>query len=112
MRLLITVFLFFAPGAPAQAIDWHDPHSVVDAALAVSPGLARVDAESRAARERVTEAGSLPNPMLMSGVQNAPIDLSHDTMTMFMAGASQTIPRKAKREAARGRAEIDVRRGG
>src|SRR5438094_9692296 len=95
----------------ASGLDWNDPRSVVEAALAASPSLREIDAQLAAARARERGAGTLPNPMLMAGVQNQQIDLSRDPMmTMYMAGASQTFIRKDRREALQRAAAIDVRR--
>src|SRR5438105_8281785 len=84
--------------ASASALDWNDPHSIVDAALAVSPALREIEANLAAARARQKGAGATPNPMLMAGVQNQQIDLSTDAnMTMYMAGVSQTFVRRERR---------------
>jgi outer membrane protein, heavy metal efflux system len=95
----------------AAALDWNDPHSVIDAALAASPSLREVDAQLAAARARQRGAGATPNPMLMAGVQNQQIDLSTDPMmTMYMVGASQTFIRSDRRDALRHAAATDVER--
>src|SRR5439155_14734090 len=95
----------------ACALDWNDPRSVVAAALAASPSLRETDAELAAARARERGAGTLPNPMLMAGVQNQQIDLSRDPMmTMYMAGASQTFIRRERRESLQRAAALDVQR--
>lgn len=95
----------------AQSVDWHDPRAVARAAAGAHPAVRRVEAEARAARERVTRAGAYPNPMLMAGVEDLQVDLSHDEMmTMYMVGASQTIPRRSRREALRSAAELEVQR--
>ena len=95
----------------ASAIDWNDPHSVVEAALIASPSLREIDAQLAAARARERAAGALPNPMLMAGVQNQQIDLSRDpAMTMYMAGASQTFIRRERRESLQRAAALDVQR--
>lgn len=95
----------------AQPIDWHDPHAVARAAADGHPAVRRVEAEARAARERVAQAGAYPNPMLMAGVEDLQVDLSQDEMmTMVMVGASQTIPRRSRREALRSAAGLEVRR--
>jgi len=84
--------------ASASALDWNDPHSIVDAALAASPALREVEANLAAAGARQKGAGAMPNPMLMAGVQNQQIDFSTDpNMTMYMAGASQTFVRRERR---------------
>src|SRR5437899_3125626 len=96
--------------ASAAAIDWNDPRAVAAAAVDASPSLRVLDAEIAAARAREHAAGALPNPMLMSGVQNQQIDLGRDPMTMYMVGASQTFVRKERREAMTRAAQIDVQR--
>lgn len=96
---------------PAQTVDWSDSETVVRSAVETQPALAALEAEIRAARERVTSAGSLPNPMLMAGIRDQQIDLTRDEMmTMYMVGASQTLVRKDRREARKRAAELDVER--
>src|SRR6266576_6325287 len=102
--------LLIAASATA-AIDWNDPRSVVEAALAASPSLREIDANLAAARARQRGAGTTPNPMLMAGVQNQQIDLSRDPMmTMYMVGASQTFIRPQRRESLQRSAALDVQR--
>ena len=101
----------FLIAANASAIDWNDPPAVARAAADVSPSLAALKYQIAAARERITSAGSLPNPMVMGGVQNQQVDLSIDRMmTMYWAGASQTLTRRSKRAAQRTEAELEARR--
>ncbi len=95
-------------GALDWSIDWNTPDSVVDAAIATAPSLREIDARIAAARARVSGAGTLPNPMLMAGVQNRQIDLSSDPMTMYMVGASQTFVRRERRETQQRAAALDV----
>ena len=84
---------------------------MVEAALVASPSLREIDAQLAAERARERAAGALPNPMLMAGVQNQQIDLSRDpAMTMYMAGASQTLIRRERRESLRQAAALDVQR--
>jgi cobalt-zinc-cadmium efflux system outer membrane protein len=104
-------FLLSAFSFPAQAIDWNDPHSVVEAAIAASPSLRELDANLAAARARQLAAGATPNPMLMAGVQNQQIDLSRDPMmTMYTVGASQTFVRGERRDVLQRAARLDVER--
>jgi outer membrane protein, heavy metal efflux system len=104
-RLLLLLFA----ALPAAALDFNDPRAVVAAALETHPTLTRMRAEAAAARERVTPAGSLPNPMLMAGVQNKQVDLRDDEMmTMYMVGISQTMVRPGKRDALRAAAELEA----
>lgn len=103
-------FLLIAARASA-AIDWNDPHSVVEEAIAASPSLREIDAGLAAAHARQSGAGATPNPMLMVGVQNQQIDLSRDPMmTMYMFGASQTFVRAERRDALRRGAQLDLDR--
>jgi outer membrane protein TolC len=95
-------------GALDWNTDWNTPDVVVEAAIAASPSLHEIDARIAAARARVAGAGTLPNPMLMAGVQNRQIDLSADPMTMYMVGASQTFVRRDRRETLQRTAALDV----
>jgi len=104
--------LLIATSASA-AVDWNDPHSVVEAAIAASPSLREIDANLAAARARQRGAGAMPNPMLMAGVQNQQIDLSRDPMmTMYVVGASQTFVRGERRDALQRVAQLDIERLG
>jgi outer membrane protein TolC len=110
-HFLIAAAALLPVAAHSTTVDWNDPRSVVHAAIAVSPALAGLKSQIAAAREWVVIAGSLPNPMVMAGVQNQQIDLSIDRqMTMYMVGASQTLTRKSRRAAQRSAAELEVRR--
>ena len=92
-------------------VNWNDARAVAHAAADASPSLAALKYQIAAARERIASAGSLPNPMVMGGVENQQADLSIDRMmTMYWAGASQTLTRRSKRETQRGEAELEVRR--
>jgi cobalt-zinc-cadmium efflux system outer membrane protein len=97
--------------ASAPALDWNDPHSIVAAAIAASPSLRAINANIAAARAQFQAAGTLPNPMLMAGVQDQQIDLSRDPMmTMYTAGVSQTFVRGERRDALRRAAQLGVER--
>lgn len=103
-------FLLLLIARPLFAIDFQNPDELVAAAIEKHPAIARMRAEAAAARERVAPAQSLPNPMVMSGVQNKPVDLSDDDMmTMYMVGMSQRLVRTEKRAAARDAAELEAR---
>ena len=107
---LLSAFCFLPSAVCLAAVDWNNPGAVVLAAIDVNPSLASLSAQIRAAKERVAPAGSLPNPMLMGGAQNEPVNLSYDFMTMYWVGASQTLVRKSRRDALRRSAELDVER--
>jgi cobalt-zinc-cadmium efflux system outer membrane protein len=94
---------------PLFAIDFHNPRTLTAAAIEKHPALVRLRAEASAAREGSRAADALPNPMLMTGVQNKQIDLRDDEMmTMYMVGASQKLVRPSKRKARREAAELAV----
>src|SRR5215470_12434128 len=109
-RLFACIAGVFLTAVSASAVDWNDPHSVVEAALAASPSLREIDAQLAAAEARVRAAGATPNPMLMAGVQNQQVDLGRDPMTMYMVGASQTFVRRERREALQHAAQLDAGR--
>ncbi len=95
---------------PSFAIDFQNPDELVAVAIEKHPAIARMRAEAAVARERIGPAESLPNPMLMSGVQNKRLDLRDDPMmTMYTIGMSQRLVRPEKREAARQAAELEAR---
>jgi cobalt-zinc-cadmium efflux system outer membrane protein len=101
----------FLVALTARAVDWTRSQPVVDAALSASPSLREIDARLAGAQARQRGAGALPNPMLMTGVQNQQVDLSTDPMmTMYMVGASQTFVRTGRRDALRRGAATDVTR--
>jgi outer membrane protein TolC len=105
MKHLIALLL----ALPAAALDFNDPRAVVSAALETHPTVTRMRAEAAALRERIEPARSLPNPMLMAGVQNKQIDLRDDEMmTMYMVGISQTMVRPEKRDARRDAAALEA----
>jgi len=79
-------------------------------ALEGQPLLEAQRATVRAARERAVAMGQLPDPMLLAGVTNLPVNgedrysLSADFMTMTGVGVMQEFPLPGKRRL-RGRAE-------
>ena len=111
LRFFVAIMatLFLASNVRAQAVDWHSPEVVALRALDQHPALSSLEAQIDAAGERTRVAGAYPNPMLMTGLQDKQIDLTSDEMmTMYMVGASQTIPRKSRRVALKRAAELQV----
>jgi outer membrane protein TolC len=101
--------LLLASTGSGQVIDWHDAEAVAREAVARHPALASIGVRTDAAQERTRAAGAYPNPMVMAGVQDQQVDLTRDEMmTMYMVGASQTIPRKGRRDALKRAAGLDV----
>jgi cobalt-zinc-cadmium efflux system outer membrane protein len=99
------VLAAFAP--PAHAGETLTLPGLLNEARAKNPALAAMQYRYEAGRERVPQAGALPDPMLMMGVQNLPTNsfsFSQEMMTSKMIGLSQTFPffgkRGLKREAA------------
>ena len=107
--VVIVATLLLTSTVNGQVIDWHNADAIVNAALERHPALASVAARVDAAEERTRVAGTYPNPMVMAGVQDQQIDLARDEMmTMYMVGASQTIPRKGRRDALKRAAGLDA----
>lgn len=86
--------------APEAALSLADAERL---ALAQQPLLDAQRATVRAARERAVAMRQLPDPMLLAGVQNLPVngedryDLAMDEMTMTTVGLMQEVPLPAKR---------------
>lgn len=70
-----------------------------------APNLMARTAELEAARQAAVPAGELPDPKLLLGLQNLPIEgearwrLDAEPMTMGMLGVMQEVPNRAKRSA-------------
>ncbi|WP_332822144.1 TolC family protein [Pseudomonas sp.] len=78
-----------------------------------APSLAAQAVQVEALRSSAIPAGALPDPKLLLGLQNVPIEgadrgrLDREPMTMQMVGLMQEVPNRAKR-----RARIDVAQAG
>ena len=78
-----------------------------------APSLAAQAAQVEASRSSAIPAGALPDPKLLLGLQNVPIEgdnrgrFDREPMTMQMVGVMQEVPNRAKR-----RARVDVARAG
>ncbi len=81
-----------------------------------APSLTAQAAQVEAARSLAIPAGELPDPKLLLGLQNVPIEgdnrgrLDGEPMTMQMIGVSQEVPSRAKRTARIEVAEAGVKR--
>jgi outer membrane protein, heavy metal efflux system len=70
-----------------------------------APNLMARAAELEAARQAAVPAGELPDPKLLLGLQNLPVEgqerwrLDAEPMTMRMLGVMQEVPNRAKRSA-------------
>ena len=84
---------------------------LVAEALRNNPEIKAALNEKEAARQRVSSAGALDDPMLEAGVINAPLASStfrREDMTMKMLGLSQRLPYPGKRALRREVAEKDA----
>ncbi len=89
---------------------------VIDRALREAPQVASAEATLEAAQVVAPSAGRLPDPQLMTGVENLPVDtadrfsFTRDFMTMRKIGLMQSFPARDKRRLQGERAEraIDV----
>ncbi|ADH87160.1 TolC family protein [Desulfurivibrio alkaliphilus] len=96
-----------------HGVSGHDLDRLVAEVLANNPQLETDQARWQAYSERVRQAGTLEDPMLMLQVQNLlvrdPLAFDRDSMSAKVIGISQTVPffgkRELQREAARHDAE-------
>jgi outer membrane protein TolC len=101
----------------AIAAETADPRlrAAIEQALARNPELEEMEFRIEAARNRIPQAGALPNPMLTVGAVNVPVpsfSFAQDDMTMKMASLEQIVPAPGKRRAAAAvaGAEVEVAR--
>jgi cobalt-zinc-cadmium efflux system outer membrane protein len=81
-------------GAPELPTD-PTLQKLIDQSLAVRPELAQAGAAASAERDRVSQVGALPDPMLQLGVQNNGFtswQIGTDPMSFYSTMASQTFP--------------------
>ncbi len=98
------------PGARSTADDDPALTALIARATSANPRLRATAARTQAARARIGPAGSRPDPMLMSGLQNFPLFRPGftDEMTMKMVGISQTVLFPGKQRLRREVAERDA----
>jgi len=97
----------------AQPPDVPDPQlrALLTEALANNPEIRAARSEAEAARQRVSPAGALDDPMLEAGILNVPTDswrFNREDMTMKMLGLAQKLPYPGKRALRREVAERDA----
>ena len=105
---------------PAAAFAAADPPLSLDAAVRLAeqeaPSLAARAAALASANAAIGPAGELPDPELVAGIENLPVDtadafsLTRDFMTMRKVGIMQTFTRSGKRELRRQRAQAEAER--
>ena len=116
-RILFLVLLWpLTAGAQESALTLEH---AIDRALGEAPQVAASSAMLDGAQAVAPSAGRLPDPELLAGVENFPIDsadrysFTRDFMTMRKVGLMQSFPNTAKRrlQSERAQREIDVARG-
>jgi outer membrane protein TolC len=112
---VIALLLFAVASASARAApeDAGDPQlqKLVAEAARNNPEIRAASNERLAARQRVSPAGALDDPMLEAGVINAPLasqTFRREDMTMKMLGLSQKFPYPGKRDLRRDVAAKDA----
>jgi outer membrane protein TolC len=110
------LFLIASPlafGADEASLSLED---AVKQALQVAPQLSARSAGIEAAQALTVSAGRLPDPVLVVGIDNLPVNgpdaysTTADFMTMRKVGVMQAFPRREKRrlQQERARAEVDL----
>ncbi|MDJ0701159.1 MAG: TolC family protein [Woeseiaceae bacterium] len=100
-RAAIAAILFLTGSAAVNAAE---PLTLAEAeslALEAEPGIAMLQANAAALRERAVVAGELPDPVMRIGLNNFPLEsggFSTEGMTQAAVGFRQMFPAGAKRE--------------
>jgi len=101
LSLLFMTFLAPTPGRTEEKTLSENLPDLVSAALANNPEIKSSEARWQMFRNRVVQAGSLEDPMLMLKIQNGvikyPLDFQRDSMTAKVIGISQQLPFWGKR---------------
>jgi len=111
--LLASAALASCTGSAAQMLSLAEAQAI---AARESPSLAAQEAAVRAAREARIGASELPDPKLVAGIENLPIEggdrfsLTRDFMTMRKVGVVQDFVNAGKRQARGDRAEAEARK--
>jgi outer membrane protein TolC len=114
-HVLIVLLLFAAASTGARAAPEESRDAqlqeLVAEAVRNNPEIRAASNEAEAARQRVSPAGALDDPMLEAGLLNVPTDswrLNREDMTMKMLGLAQRLPFPGKRALRREVAERDA----
>lgn len=113
LLLMMSPLVLAAQAVPTGVVRPDDDATLaalIAQATMASPRVRATAARTAAARARVGPAGSRPDPMLMTGLQNFPLLKPGftDEMTMKMIGISQTVLFPGKQRLRRTVAERDV----
>jgi outer membrane protein TolC len=103
LSLLLFCFLYVAKVAPAEeARPAENLSQLVNTAIANNPELKSSDARWQMFRNRISQARTLDDPMLMLKIQNGivtdPFNFHKDPMTQKVIGISQQVPFWGKRD--------------
>jgi len=85
---------------------------LVAESLAARPEIARAKADVQALRERIPQAGALPDPMVQFGIQNdslTALEIGHMEGSFVQFMGSQTLPWRGKRPLRTAAAELEAR---
>jgi outer membrane protein TolC len=110
------LLLLFAAAASPLAAAPLTFQAALDLAERQGPTLAARTARTESARSAAVSADALPDPKLIGGLENVPVQgperwsLNSDPMTMGKVGLMQEVPNAAKREARRESAQAAVAR--
>jgi len=116
--LALAVTLTAAPALSMAGMD-ASPLSLAEAvrmASEGSPAIAARRAAAESATDAITPAGALPDPQLVAGIDNLPVNggdafgLTRDFMTMRKIGIMQEVPRSEKRQLRTERAQAAAAR--
>ncbi len=89
---VLCITIFHASFAASTALSISEAEKI---AIAIAPELERLDATSEALSQQAIADGQLPDPKLMAGAINVPVNsfsFTKDDMTMIEIGLQQTFP--------------------
>lgn len=119
LRCLALLIALTAAPAPSMAGADAPPLSLVEAvrlASEESPAIAARQAAAESATDAIGPAGALPDPQLVAGIDNLPVNggdafnVTRDFMTMRKIGIMQEVPRGEKRQLRTERAQAAAAR--
>jgi outer membrane protein TolC len=116
IRNLLAAWVLAGVALGAAAAEPLSLDAALDLAEKDAPQLAAQSAAVSAAADEAIRAPQLPDPQLIAGIDNLPVDtsdrfsLTRDFMTMRKIGLAQEFPRKEKRRLRGELAEADVRK--
>jgi outer membrane protein, heavy metal efflux system len=111
-KILLLLLVFGFTSTPALAVTEPELQNLVAEALANNPEIEVSEARWQAFVARARGAGTLEDPMLMLGIQNAmirdPLNFRRDPMTSKVIGISQMLPFPGKRDLMKEAASLEA----